>query len=133
MVGKIRSKNAIDRRRKNLEKILDYDHRLSIKWWKANLATVTEGLRTGIQVDGSTMTEEDRAVNERIKGFILDNIHMIESLIDGLEEFGEIAIESIGGWISGVDDDTVTRDFIVKADEFIKLKNMEKLTREKWI
>ena len=119
-------------RRKTLEKAMDRDHRSSLKWWKANLATVTEGLRTGIQVDGTIMTEDDRVVHEEIKGFILDNIHMIESTIDGLLDFGEIAVKAIGEWMSGMDEDTVNRNFLAKADELTKSLNEEKRKREKW-
>lgn len=119
-------------RRKSIEKILDYDHRSSIKWWTANLVTVREALKTGKLPDGADMTEKDRTMFEGFEGFIQDNLHMIESHIDGLLEFGDIAAKSIGEWMSGMDEDIVIRDFTAKANELTKTLEREKQKREKW-
>lgn len=117
-------------RRREIEKILDRDYRSSIKYWTAYQVAVQESLRTGVLPDGTVIT--DRPEIEGIAAFIEENLHRIREHIDGLEEFGEIAVKAIGEWMSGVDEDTVIRDFSAKADELTKIKNMEKQTREKW-
>lgn len=122
----------MNKRKKAMEKILDRDHRSSIKWWTNNLLVVKEALKTGKLIDGTKMTEKDRAQFEGFEGFIQDNLHMIREHIDGLVEFGDIAGEAIGKWMSGIDEDAVLRDFSAKADELTKIKNVEKQEREKW-
>ena len=117
--------------RNGLEKILDRDHRSSIKWWTNNLVAVKEALKTGKLIDGTDMTEEDRAMFEGFEGFIQDNLHMIRSHIDGLEELGKIVAKAIGEWMSGVDEDTIIRVYSAKVDELTKIRNMEKREREK--
>jgi len=117
---------------KDLESILNYSSRTSIKWWTNNLVICQEALRTGKLLDGTDMTEKDRAEFEGFAGFIQDNLHMIRSCIDGLEDFGKIACKAIGRWVTGEDKDTVNRDFSAEADELTKKLNMEKREREKW-
>jgi len=124
---------------KDLEKILDHDHRSSIKWWTDNLVLVKEALRTGKLIDGTNMTEEDRAEFEGFETFILDNLRRIRSTIEGLDEMGDIFVKAILGWMSVLPedlDDRIPKEFIreisTKAGEAVKIKVMEEQEREKW-
>lgn len=122
-----------------MEKILDHDSRWSLKMWTEGLVMVKEALRTGVTVDGTPMTKEERIKYEEHEVVITDYLPIIRAKIIELEEMGDIFVKAILGWMSELPEDLdnrIPKEFMrgvsTKAGEVVKIKNMEEREREKW-